>query len=220
MTSYDMNPYPYDMDLLASAPKATTRRAQLHRQVCYNFPKHVANNNSDKWFRLPVAITPQIIFLEKKLHHLCRIIIPQQLLLLLTLKQLTVFRLMFNENDTLTKEKKRPFCTTKKGIIIVAVAVLVIVILAVVGGVVGSRKSSSSPTDGQDMGSNVSPTPSSFGLVFGPTSVKITVKFIQIYNYTFTTYHAPINLKGGLIQTPPKSQFMQSTHKMWPKCIF
>ena len=71
--------------------------------------------------------------------------------------------------DTLTKEKKRPFCTTKKGIIIVAVAVLVIVILAVVGGVVGSRKSSSSPTDGQDMGSNVSPTPSSFGLVFGPT---------------------------------------------------
>ena len=52
-----------------------------------------------------------------------------------------------------------------------------------------------------------------------PTSVKIMVKFIQIYNYTFATYHAPINLKGGLIQTPPKSQFMQSTHKMWPKCI-
>ena len=51
------------------------------------------------------------------------------------------------------------------------------------------------------------------------TSVKITVKFIQRYNNTFATYHALINLKGGLIQTPPKSQFMQSTHKMWPKCI-
>ena len=48
------------------------------------------------------------------------------------------------------------------------------------------------------------------------TSVKITVKFIQIYNNTFAIYHALINLKGGLIQTPPKSHFMQSTHKMWP----
>ena len=48
---------------------------------------------------------------------------------------------------------------------------------------------------------------------------KITVKFIQRYNNKFATYHALINLKGGLIQTPPKSQFMQSTHKMWPKCI-
>ena len=47
------------------------------------------------------------------------------------------------------------------------------------------------------------------------TSVKITVKFIQRYNNTFATYHALINLKGGLIQTPPKSQFMQSTHKMY-----
>ena len=55
---------------------------------------------------------------------------------------------------------------------------------------------------------------------FGFSSVKITVKFIQIYNYTFATYHAPINLKVGLIQTPPKSQFMQSIHKMLPKCIF
>ena len=52
------------------------------------------------------------------------------------------------------------------------------------------------------------------------SSVKITVKFIQRYNNTFATYHALINLKGGLIQTPPKSHFMQSTHKMWPKCIF
>ena len=52
------------------------------------------------------------------------------------------------------------------------------------------------------------------------SSVKITVKFIQRYNNTFATYHALINLKGGLIQTPPKSHFMQSMHKMWPKCIF
>ena len=51
-------------------------------------------------------------------------------------------------------------------------------------------------------------------------SVKTTAKYIQIYNNTYTTYHALINLKGGLIQTPPKSHFMQSTHKMWPKCIF
>ena len=52
------------------------------------------------------------------------------------------------------------------------------------------------------------------------SSVKTTAKYIQRYNNTYATYHALINLKGGLIQTPPKSHFMQSTHKMWPKCIF
>ena len=51
-------------------------------------------------------------------------------------------------------------------------------------------------------------------------SVKTTAKYIQRYNNTYATYHALINLKGGLIQTPPKSQFMQSIHKMWPECIF
>ena len=80
MTSNDMNLYPYDMNLLASAPKTT--KVQLHQQVCDKFSKHLADNNAEGWFRL--AIIPQIISLEKKLHRLRRIIIPQQLLLLLT----------------------------------------------------------------------------------------------------------------------------------------
>ena len=59
-------------NLLGSASKAT--KVQL--QVCYKFPKYVANKNADGWFARMAMTASQISSLEKKIYPLvCLIII-------------------------------------------------------------------------------------------------------------------------------------------------